>query len=403
MPEGLLDAVRVLDLSSGSADAVTRLFADLGADVLKVEFPGGSQGRDELPTLVGASIPFAVRNANKRSTVLDPLEENDCQRFLDLAAEADIVVDSGLNGHAAAFGTSGAELAARYQHLVVLSITDFGETGPRSSWRATDPVLYAMCGSLSRSGPTTGTPVLLPDGIASATAAVQAAWAALVVYYSRLRCGTGDYIDFSRFDAVVTALDPAFGAHGQAAAGIRRTGRWRGRPRNQDAYPICPCKDGYVRLCVMAPRQWRGLRRWLGEPEDFQDPKYDVIGARFAAWPEISVLVQALFADQTMKDLVAAGQAHGVPIAAVLPPSWVLGSEHFQAVGAITEAEVVPGVRISVPTGYFIVDGQRSGFRTPAPGVGEDQPYWRGNPVSATTRWTGYGSSTWASSSPAVS
>jgi len=381
MPEGLLDAVRVLDLSSGSADAVTRLFADLGADVLKVEFPGGSQGRDALPTLVGASIPFAVRNANKRSTVLDPLEESDCQRFLDLAAEADIVVDSGLNGHAAAFGTSGAELAAHFPHLVVLSITEFGETGPRSSWRATDPVLYAMCGSLSRSGPTTGTPVLPPDGIASATAAVQAAWAALAAYYNRLRCGTGDYIDFSRFDAVVTALDPAFGAHGQAAAGIRRTGRWRGRPRNQDAYPNCPCKDGYVRLCVMAPRQWRGLRRWLGEPEDFQDPEYDVIGARFAAWPEISVLVQALFADQTMKDLVAAGQAHGVPIAALLPPSWVLGSEHFQAVGAITEAEVVPGVRTSVPTGYFVVDGQRSGFRTPAPGVGEDEPYWRGNPV----------------------
>src|ERR1700756_2747392 len=332
MVDGLLDAVRVLDLSSGDADEVTRLFADLGADVLKVEPPGGNLARDELPTLAGASIPFAVHNANKRSTVLDPLEESDCGRFLDLAAYADIVVDSGTDGLAAAFGAPGAELAARYQHLVVLSITDFGATGPRSSWRATDPVLYAMCGSLSRSGPATGNPVLPPDGIASATAAVQAAWAGLVAYYNRLRCGTGDYIDFSRFDAVVMALDPVFGAHGQAAAGIRRTGQWRGRPKNQDAYPIYPCKDGFVRLCVLAPRQWRGMRRWLGEPEDFQDPKYDALGARFAAWPEISVLVRALFAEHTMKELVAAGQAHGVPIAAVLPPSWVLGSEHFQAV-----------------------------------------------------------------------
>lgn len=381
MAEGLLETVRVLDLSSGNADAVTRLFADLGADVLKIEFPGGSMGRDDLPALAGASIPFALHNANKRAAVLDPLEDGDCGRFLDLAAEADIVVDSGLAGHIGAFGMTGAELAARYPHLVVLSVTDFGETGPRSAWRATDPVLFAMCGSLARSGPTTGTPVLPPDGIASATAAVQAAWAALVAYYNRLRCGTGDYIDFSRFDAVVMALDPAFGAHGQVAAGIRHSGRWRGRPKNQDAYPICPCKDGYVRLCVMAPRQWRGLRRWLGEPEEFQDPKYDAIGARMAAWPEISVLAQALFADQTMKDLVAAGQAHGVPIAAVLPPSWVLGSEHFQEVGAITEAELLPRVRTTVPTGYFVVDGQRAGFRTPAPAIGQDQPYWRGNPV----------------------
>ena len=314
-----------------------------------------------------ASIPFAVHNANKRSVVLDPFDEDDCGVFLDLAAQADIVVDDGFYGEAPTFGTSVEELAAQHPHLVVLSITDFGATGPRSLWRATDSVLYAMCGSLSRSGPTTGTPVLPPDGIASATAAVQAAWAALVAYYNRLRCGTGEYIDFSRFDAVVMSLDPAFGAHGQVAAGIRRTGQWRGRPKNQDAYPIYPCKDGYVRLCVMAPRQWRGLRRWLGEPRDFQDPKYDVIGARFAAWPQISELVEALFAGQTMKDLVTAGQAHGVPIAAVLTPSRIMGSEHFQAVGAITDAELVPGVRTSVPTGYFVVDGQHAGFRAPGP------------------------------------
>ncbi len=381
MADRLLDGVRVLDLSSGVADAVTRLFADLGADVLKVEPPAGSPGREVPPTLAGASIKFAVHNANKRGVVLDPFDEDDCGRFLDLAAEADIIVDDGRYGQAAAFGTSGEELAAHHPHLVVLSITDFGATGPRSSWRATDPVLYAMCGSLSRSGPTTGTPVLPPDGIASATAAVQAAWAALVAYYNRLRCGTGDYIDFSRFDAVVMSLDPAFGAHGQAAAGIRRTGRWRGRPKNQDAYPIYPCKDGYVRLCVMAPRQWRGLRRWLGEPDDFQDPKYDVIGARVAAWPEISALIQALFAQQSMKELVIAGQSHGVPVAAVLTSSQILSSEHFQVVEAITEAELVPGLRTCVPTGYFVVDGQRSGFRAPAPAVGQDEPYWRGNPV----------------------
>ncbi len=381
MADRLLDAVRVLDLSSGVADPVTRLFADLGADVLKVEPPGGSPGRDALPTLAGASIPFALHNANKRSVVLDPFDDDDCRRFLDLAAEADIVVDDGLYGQAATFGTSGEELAAHHQHLVVLSITDFGATGPRSLWRATDPVLYAMCGSLSRSGPSTGTPVSPPYGIASATAAVQAAWAALVAYYNRLRCGTGDYIEFSRFDAVVMSLDPAFGAHGQVAAGIRRTGRWRGRPKNQDAYPIYPCKDGYVRLCVMAPRQWRGLRRWLGEPEGFQDPKYDVIGERFAAWPDISVLIQALCAEQTMKDLVTAGQANGVPIAAVLTPSDILNSEHFHAVGAIADADLVPGIRTRVPTGYFVVDGKRSGFRAPAPAAGQDEPCWRGNPA----------------------
>ncbi len=382
MADRLLAGVRVLDLSGGVSDRVTRLLADLGADVVKVEPPGGSPARDDHPTLAGASIGFAVHNANKRSVVLDPRDDDDRRRFFELVEGADIVVDAGPAGQAGAFGTSCAELADRHQHLVALSISDFGATGPRSSWRATDPVLFAMSGSLARSGPTTGTPVLPPDGIASATAAVQAAWAALVAYYDRLRCGTGDYIDFSRFDAVVMALDPAFGAHGQASAGQRSSG-WRGRPRNQDPYPICPCQDGYVRLCVMAPRQWRGLRRWLGEPEEFQDPKYDGLGARFAAWPQIGVLVDMLFADKTMKELVAEGQAHGVPISAVLTPSRILASEHFQAVGAITNTELVPGVRTDVPTGYFVVDDERSGLRTPAPAAGADQPRWLADPVTA--------------------
>jgi crotonobetainyl-CoA:carnitine CoA-transferase CaiB-like acyl-CoA transferase len=382
MPDDLLASLRVLDLCDDDGDAVTRLLADLGADVLKVEPPGGSPSRGLRPSLRGTGVRFALHNANKRSTILDPSNPGDCERLLELAGGADIVVDSGFPGQAAAYGTSCEELADRFPQLVTLSVTDFGRTGPRASWRASDLVLYALSGALARSGPTAGTPVSPPDGIASATAAVQAAWSALVAYYHRLRCGTGDYIDFSRFEAVVMALDPAFGAHGQAAAGIRHPDRWRGRPKNQDAYPIYACRDGYVRLCVMSPRQWHGLRRWLGEPADFQDPKYDVIAARFKAWPQIGVLVQKLFADQTMKELVAEGQSHGVAISAVLDPAQILASNHFQEVGAVADAELVPGVRSTIPTGYYAVNGRHIGFCAPAPQAGRDDACWNGEPAT---------------------
>jgi crotonobetainyl-CoA:carnitine CoA-transferase CaiB-like acyl-CoA transferase len=277
----LLAELRVLDLCDGDADAVTRLFADLGADVLKVEPPGGSAARAGLPSVAGASVAFALNNANNRSAVLDPADAADRDRLIDLAAAADIVVDSGNPGRTAAFGTSCAELSQRFAHLVAMSVTDFGADGPRASWRATDPVFYAMSTALSRSGPTAGRPVLPPNGIASATAAVQAAWAALVAYYNRLRYGTGDYIDFSRFEAVVQSLDPPFGSEGQAAVGQKRSNElWRGRPRNQQIYPTFECRDGYVRICLLSARQWRGMRAWLGEPEQFQDPKFDTIAAR---------------------------------------------------------------------------------------------------------------------------
>ncbi|MGA7135912.1 MAG: CoA transferase, partial [Mycobacterium sp.] len=141
---GLLASLRVLDLSDDDADPVTRLLADLGADVLKVEPPGGSPSRTRRPTLRGASLRFALHNANKRSTVLDPADPNDRERLIELAGSADIFVDSGIPGQAAAYGTLCAALADRFPQLVALSVSDFGRTGPRSSWRATDPVLYAL-------------------------------------------------------------------------------------------------------------------------------------------------------------------------------------------------------------------------------------------------------------------
>ena len=372
----LLASLRVLDLCDTDADAVTRLLADLGADVLKVELPGGNPARSQPPTLDGVSIPFALHNANKRSTVLDPRSDSDRHRLIELAGEADIVVDSGRPGLAHAFGTSAEQLADQFGHLVTMSVTDFGASGPRASWTATDPVLYAMSTALSRSGPTIGAPVLPPEGIASATAAAQAAWALLAAYYNRLRCGTGDYIDFARFDAVVLALDPPFGTQGQAATARSRGERWRGRPKNQDLYPICGCRDGHVRICVLSPRQWHGMRAWLGEPEQFSDPRFDTIAARVQAFGELGTLIAALFADQTMAQLVAEGQAHGVPIAAVLTPSAALDSDHFAEVGAFTDTELAPGVPARVPVGYWVVDGQRAGWRTPAPAAGSGEARW---------------------------
>jgi crotonobetainyl-CoA:carnitine CoA-transferase CaiB-like acyl-CoA transferase len=370
----LLERLRVLDLGGAESDAVSRIFADLGADVLKIERPAGSPARRALPSVAGASIPFALHNANKRGAVLDPADTADRDRLIELAAAADIVVD---DGGLAAYGTSCAALAEQFGHLVALSVTDFGTTGPYASWRATDPVLYAMSTALSRTGPTSGTPVLPPTGVASATAAVQAAWAALAAYYHRLRCGTGEYIDFSRFEAVVQSLDPPFGSEGQAAVGLKRsTELWRGRPRNQQIYPIFPCSDGFVRICLLSPRQWRGMRGWLGEPEQFADPKFDTIAARYAVSRELNEAIAELFATQTMHDLVAEGQRRGVPIAAVLTPAQALSSEHFRAIGALADVEIADGTGVSVPVGPFVVDGQHAGYTNPAPSLGAGETAW---------------------------
>ena len=384
----LLASLRVLDAGGAVTDGIGRLLADLGADVLKVEPPGGSADRTATPTVEGVGIGFALNNANKRATVLDPAHDRD--RMIDLVAGADILIVDGRVGLTAAFGTSARELAGRFPQLVAVEVTDFGRSGPRAGWQATDAVLYAMSTALSRSGPTDGRPVLPPDGLASATVAVQATWAALVAYYQRLRTGLGDYVDFSRFEAVLQSLDPPFGSEGQAAAGRKRRDElWRGRPRNQQIYPTFTCRDGFVRLCLLSARQWRGMRAWLGEPEEFADPKFESILARYVASEELNAAIGGLFAGRTRESLVEEGQRRGVPIAAVLSPAEALTSEHFRAVGALTETTVAESISLTVPAGPFVVDGRRAGLRRPSREVGADEPGWLGPPRATSTAVTG--------------
>ncbi|TRW82410.1 CoA transferase [Mycolicibacterium sp. 018/SC-01/001] len=373
----LLTSVRVLDLSVGTGDGVGRILADLGADVLKVEPPAGSAARKAEPTIAGCGIGFALDNANKRLATLDPAVPADRDRLLHLAADADILIDSGNPGGATVFGTSALELADRFPRLVVLSVTDFGLSGPKASWRGNDAVFYALSSALSRTGPTSGTPVLPPVGVGSATATVQAAWATLVAYYNRTRSGTGEFIDFALFEAVVQALDPPYGSEGQAAVGLKPpTALWRGRPRNQQIYPIFGCRDGHVRICLLSPRQWRGMFAWLGEPPRFAGPEFETIAARYAASADLNAAIAAAFGPQSMEDLVAAGREYGVPIAAVRTPAEALRAEHFRVTGALAAMPLMPDATVTMPLGPVTVDGERLGFRSPASPVGTDDPSW---------------------------
>jgi crotonobetainyl-CoA:carnitine CoA-transferase CaiB-like acyl-CoA transferase len=163
-------------------------------------------------------------------------------------------------------------------------------------------------------------------------------------------------------------MDPAYGT-----ASVSRASAFpstRGRPE-AGLYPIFPCADGSVRVVVLAPRQWRAMRAWLGEPAAFQDERYDTIAARLDASAELHELYAALFAPMTKDAIAAEGQARGVPVAPVLEVAEVLASDHFRSRGAFVDAEVAPGVRGRLPSGFCEIDGTRVGFRHRAPELGE--------------------------------
>jgi crotonobetainyl-CoA:carnitine CoA-transferase CaiB-like acyl-CoA transferase len=355
----------VIDMAEARGEMCGRLLSDLGADVVRVEPPGGAASRTQAPLHDGVSLHFATHNAGKRGVVIDHTSADGRERLLRLLDDADIWIETR-----APVDTD--VVRARNPGLVVLSITDFGLTGPYRDWVATDWTLLAMGGVLSRSGLPGREPLMPPGDMALQVTAMQATWAALVAYWNRLECGRGDHIDFSLYEATAQAIDPAMGTVGTAqVAGYAET---RDRPA-PGPYPIFRCRDGHVRVVLLAPRQWHAMRAWLGEPEDLQDPELETIRGRALASDRVHAAFEQHFRERDKHELTLEGQARGVPIAPVLTPADVLAAEHFRARGAIARTELARGITADAPTGFAEIDGRRvrSGRRAPELGEHDDE------------------------------
>src|SRR4051794_7715543 len=363
-----LAGLRVIDVAGGQGEMCGRYLADLGADVIRVEPPGGAASRSCGPQHRGVGLGFALANLGKRSVTADPADPEGRARLLSLLDDADVWIETTRPGTLEAIGLGAAAVRTRNPRLVVLSITDFGQTGPYRDWVATDATLLAMGGVLSRFGLPGREPLMPPGELALHATAMQAAWAALVAYWNRLESGAGDHIDFSLYEATAQVVDPALGTVGTAqAAGYEPT---RGRPA-PGPYPIFRCRDGHVRLVLLAPRQWRAMRAWLGEPAGLQDPELDTIAGRARAADRLHASFAAHFRDRGKHELTLDGQARGVPIAPVLTLADVLAAEHYRARGAIARRELARGIVADAPTGFAEIDGRRVRAARRAPDLGE--------------------------------
>ncbi|MDO7841758.1 CaiB/BaiF CoA-transferase family protein [Sphingomonas immobilis] len=360
MTERPLNGVRVLDAVSGPMAAIARHFAELGADVVRVEPTGGGEDRREGLMAGGVSLDFVAANLGKRTAPVEQLAA--------LAVETDILI-------APLGSTDVVALRAANPALVVLSVSDFGDTDGYRDWVGSGPVYHALSGELSRSGIPGREPLPPPGYLALTCAAVQAAYVALLAYYNALKTGHGDHLDFSTLDGASQALDPGYGIAGSATAGVPASQLPRGRAEARHQYPIIPCKDGFVRLCVLAARQWRGMFEWMGRPEAFADPSYDLLQTRFAS-PTLIPAITRFFADKTRYELEEAGQRFGVPTAAVLDLDEALQSEQMIARKAFVPVEIAAGVLAPLPDGVLEIDGVRMGIDGPAPEVPSGPIAW---------------------------
>ncbi len=328
-PRGLLAGMRILDLSVWRPGPyATSLLAEVGADIVKVEPPGG----DPLRLYPGL---FASVNANKRSVMLDLKTTGGRSRALELAADCDIVVEGFRPGVAARLGVGYGDVSAVRPSVVYCSLSGMGQDGPLARAPGHDLNYQAWAGLLAPDG---GPPSVPAVPVADLAGGMAAAFAICAAFVRRLTSGEGEYIDLAMADVLATwtgAVTPR--AQTSPAAGPRDPDR-RG-PAGSGRGPVpgygtFPCADGgHVALGVLSEDHfWRPLCAELGLGTlgglDFDQ--------RLARGAELQALVAEAVAARTRDELVAGLLAADVPVAPVQDRAEMLATSHFSARRVVT-------------------------------------------------------------------
>ena len=345
----------------------------MGAEVVKAEPPSGSPSR-RLPPLDGDhSLFFTMRNCGKLSAVVDLDAPDGPEKLHGLLASADVAIDSAEPGARAAAGHQGLEaeaLAACHPDLVVVSITAYGRTGPYAGRDVCGSVIDATSGLCWKAGVPEREPLLPPGNFSGDIASLIGAFAAVCALLQRAAGRPGQLIDVSANEAAAQITDWSMPNISRTIASGREPNEVRAG--TGPFYPLVATKDGWVRLVVLSPRQWHAIRAWLGEPDYLQDPEYDSFISRLMiADAVLNPLYEELFSTMTADEVSVEAQRRGIVATPVLTPAAVVANRHFDQRGTFDRVPLSVGGVMSLPSGWFEIDGQRVGPTGRPPHLGQ--------------------------------
>jgi crotonobetainyl-CoA:carnitine CoA-transferase CaiB-like acyl-CoA transferase len=328
----------VVDLSGLAGAYGTRVWAALGAEVIKVEPPEGSPLRRLEPLAPGVAAPenglwWAYFAAGCSSVVIDPASEESTRRLAALLRTADVVVDSAA---AAAQAVRAAEVRAANQGVVWVAITPFGLTGPRRDWAGNDFVGWASSGLTK----TLGFPERPPLGPAPKVqlgmhiTALNAVTAAMLALRARRRTGHGQIVDLSVQECLL-AVAPETGVPLYLDDQVPRPRAGNRRPVTSP-FGIFPCRDGFVAMLVLQPAHWRAMAAWIAEECDNEgvlDEVFSDMTVRNEASDAVDAWTEALTVKHSKLELFLEAQRRGIPLTPVNTVADLRADPHLQAAG----------------------------------------------------------------------
>ena len=366
-----LSDLRVIDLSTAVAGPFcAKLFADFGADVIKVEHPqGGDEARSVGPFAdrsnpAKSSAFFLYLNTNKRGVTLNAETQQGLFVLRQLVSAADVVVESFLPGTMERLGLGFDELQQLKPGIILTSITPFGQDGPWSEFQATDLVEFAASGLSSVNGLASREPLKVPGFETYYQAGVSAFSGAMTAICHRDFGGPGEHVDVSVLEAATTIFGPQILA-------AQHSGRSPGRRNALRPTGLFPCKDGFISLNVRHEPTWRFMWLFFDEPEMSDDPRFATQNDRRERNQELEELLMPRLARYTMEELFHGLAPIRIMVGMSLDAGQIANDPHLNERGLFVESRHPVAGNVRHPGAPFLMDETPWKMRRPAPALGQ--------------------------------
>jgi len=369
-----LDGIRVLDLTQYEAGpSATETLAWLGAEVIKIEPPGGEPARRLFSDRPDSdSVFFCLLNANKKAVTLNLKSERGRRMFEDMAKTADVVVENLGPGAMERLGLGYEALSRINARIILASVKGFGSTGPYAGYKSFEMIAQAMGGVMSLTGSPDGPPVRVESGLGDTGAGLHAAIGILAALVQRQVTGTGQRVEVAQQDAVVNLTRIHFRDHYLGTHPAPRRGNRSPSAAPSNLYRCRPFgPNDYVFVHVANTEMWKALARAIGQPELADDPSLDHQAARVARVAELDALVEGWTGKRTKHEVMQTLGAAGVPCGAVLDASEVLSNEHLRERGMVVDVEHPVRGHMAIPGSPIRLSASPTEV-TRAPLLGED-------------------------------
>lgn len=373
-----LEGVRVLELCSGIAGPYcTKLMADMGADVIKIEPPGSGDEtrrlppfRDDVPHPEKSGL-FLYLNSNKLGITLDIITEDGRGVFTDLIGTVDVLIQDRPAGELERLGLGFDVLHRINPGLIVAAITPYGQTGPDRDYQARELNISHASGQgylLPLPSLDTNRPPVKPGGhMGDCDAGLVAVLPVLAALFLKGTTGEGQFIDISRQEALISMQrveSVTFANHGVVMGrGGNDIGRMPGG--------ILACKDGYVVVVTPQDHQWNALVELVGNPEWAQGELCRDTASRSVNAPTINEHLAEWMSRHTRDEIFRRGQALSCPIAPVYSAEDIANSEQYRARGFFVEIEHPEMGTLLFPSCAYRFSETPWALRRPAPLLGE--------------------------------